>query len=103
MSINVPETSLAVLGAALATSSIKLLDLWLRQRRDANALADTAAKDIRADLRQELEGCRTRMASVQSELDQWKERYYRAQEHHVAQMAEIDALKLEVVRLRGDP
>lgn len=70
-----PEISqawLALLGALLGGSGLKVIEYWLNRSR----IRDDSATQMRTELREEIKGLREELRTVEDELDKWRGKYY---------------------------
>lgn len=70
-----PEISqawLALLGALLGGSGLKVIEYWLNRSR----VRDDSATQMRTELREEIKGLREELRTVEDELDKWRGKYY---------------------------
>jgi chromosome segregation ATPase len=70
-----PEISqawLALLGALLGGSGLKIIEYWLNRSK----VKEDAAAQMRTELREEIKGLREELRTVEDELDKWRGKYY---------------------------
>ena len=70
-----PEISqawLALLGALLGGSGLKIIEYWLNRSK----VRDDAAAQMRTELRDEIKALREELRTVEDELDKWRGKYY---------------------------
>lgn len=63
---------LALIGALLGGSGLKVIEHWLNRSKIKE---DTAAQ-MRTELRDEIKNLREELRSVEDELDKWRGKYY---------------------------
>jgi septal ring factor EnvC (AmiA/AmiB activator) len=66
------EALLALGGAVLGGSGLKVIEHWLNKSKDKIDVA----KDFRQELRTDLSETKKELDRVEEELDKWKEKYY---------------------------
>lgn len=69
---NSSEAYLAVIGAILGGSGLKVIEHFLNKSKDKSDVA----KDFRQELRQDLTDAKKELDRVEGELDTWKGKYY---------------------------
>jgi predicted nuclease with TOPRIM domain len=70
-----PEISqawLALLGAVIGGSGLKIVEYWLSRSK----VRDDAASQMRSELRDEIKVLREELRTVEDELDKWRGKYY---------------------------
>jgi len=69
---DISEAWLALIGAVLGGSGLKIIEYWLSRSK---VKEDTAAQ-MRTELRGEIKNLRDELRSVEDELDKWRGKYY---------------------------
>jgi predicted nucleic acid-binding Zn-ribbon protein len=72
---NLPDISegwLALFGALLGGSGLKILEAWLNRSK----VKEDSATELRNELRKEVRGLRDELRTVEDELDKWRGKYY---------------------------
>ena len=69
---NISEAWLALLGALLGGSGLKIIEYLLNRSK----VRDDAAAQIRSELREEVRSLREELRTVEDELDKWRGKYY---------------------------
>jgi len=86
----VPEISqawLALIGAVLGGSGLKIMESWLNKSK----VRDDAASAFRTELRDEVKNLRDELRKVETDLDNWRAKYYELMEQFLKVKAELDA------------
>lgn len=66
------DALLALAGAILGGSGLKVIEHWLNKSKDKSDMA----KDFRNELRTDLIDAKKELDRVEAELDSWKDKYY---------------------------
>lgn len=85
-----PEISqawLALIGAVLGGSGLKIMESWLNKSK----VRDDAASAFRTELRDEVKNLRDELRKVETDLDNWRAKYYELMEQFLKVKAELDA------------
>lgn len=72
---NLPDISegwLALIGALLGGSGLKIVEAWLNRSK----VKEDSATELRNELRAEVRGLRDELRTVEDELDKWRGKYY---------------------------
>lgn len=84
-----PEISqawLALIGAVLGGSGLKVIEYWLNKSRVEN----DAAATFRNELRDEVKTLRNELRQAETELDAWKAKYYELMDEFLKFRSNID-------------
>lgn len=84
------------LGAVLGGVLIKLIGY--KSRKEMLLHKETEA--IRLELRQDIAALQIALASINSDLDKWKEKYYELREENLELVTKCQALEDEIAELR---
>lgn len=97
-----PEISqawLALLGALLGGSGLKVIEYWLNRSR----VRDDSATQMRTELREEIKGLREELRTVEDELDKWRGKYYELMDEFMKAKSDLTlALRDVQNRANGD-
>lgn len=63
---------LALLGALLGGSGLKIVEYWLNRSK----IREDASSQMRTELRNDIKGLREELRAVEDELDKWRGKYY---------------------------
>lgn len=69
---NISEGWLALIGALLGGSGLKIVEAWLNRSK----VKEDSATELRNELRAEVRGLRDELRTVEDELDKWRGKYY---------------------------
>jgi len=69
---NISEGWLALIGALLGGSGLKIVEAWLNRSK----IKEDSATELRNELRTEVRGLRDELRTVEDELDKWRGKYY---------------------------
>ena len=82
---------IALIGTIFGGVGLKLVEMVMSR----GSSRDTTAAQIRTELRGDLTGIKTELATVQAELDEWKAKYYDLKEQIIALKSELERHKQE--------
>lgn len=68
----ISEAWLALIGALLGGSGLKIIEHWLNKAK----VKDDSATSFRKELRDEVTSLREELRKVEKELDEWRDKYY---------------------------
>lgn len=96
-----PEISqawLALLGALLGGSGLKVIEYWLNRSK----VREDAAAQMRTELRDEIKGLREELRTVEDELDKWRGKYYELMDEFMKAKGDLaEALRSVANRANG--
>lgn len=69
---DINQAWLALLGALLGGSGLKIVEYWLNRSK----VKEDAASQMRTELRNDIKGLREELRAVEDELDKWRGKYY---------------------------
>lgn len=69
---NINQAWLALIGALLGGSGLKVIEYWLNRSKNK----DEAAATFRNELRQDVTALREELHRTEQERDSWRDRYY---------------------------
>jgi len=90
-----PEISqawLALIGALLGGSGLKIIESWLNRSK----VKDDAATNFRNELRQEVTSLREELRKVEEDLERWRAKYYELMDNFLKVKLQLDAALLQV-------
>jgi predicted nuclease with TOPRIM domain len=76
-----PEISaswLALIGALLGGSGLKVIEYWLNKSK----VKDDSATSFRKELREEVTSLREELRKAEAELDAWRDKYYKLMDEY---------------------
>jgi predicted nucleic acid-binding Zn-ribbon protein len=88
--VDIPDISqgwLALLGAVLGGSGLKVIEAWLNRSKEK----DDAASQLRNELRGEIRSLRDELKNVEDELDKWRGKYYELLDEFVRAKGDLAA------------
>jgi hypothetical protein len=86
---NVHEGWLALAGAVLGGSGLKVIEFWLSRGKRH----DDEETIIRKELREEVKYLHQELKEVQEELDEWREKYYALREEFIGFRSKLKNLR----------
>lgn len=78
---------LALIGAILGGSGLKFIEHWLSRSK----AKDDSASKFRDELRTEVSSLRDELRTTETDLDNWKQKYYTLVEDAMKVRSELDA------------
>lgn len=73
---NIPQAWLALIGALAGGTGLKLVEFILTRESET----DKQLRDMRNEIRADLESCKAETVRLRTEADKWRERYYELME-----------------------
>lgn len=92
----ISQAWLALIGALLGGSGLKVIEHWLNKSK----VKDDSATSFRKELREEVTSLREELRKAEKELDEWRDKYYALVDEYsrFKQQAFADGLNREQVR-----
>lgn len=84
---DINQAWLALLGALLGGSGLKIVEYWLNRSK----IKEDAASQMRTELRNDIKGLREELRVVEDELDKWRGKYYELMDEFMRAKADLAA------------
>ena len=77
---------IALIGTVLGGVGLKFVEHWLSRSK----VRDDTASQLRAELRTEIQGLKTELNNVESDLDKWRSKYYELMDNFIKVKSELE-------------
>ncbi|AST15419.1 hypothetical protein SEA_SAMISTI12_233 [Streptomyces phage Samisti12] len=77
---------IALIGTVLGGVGLKFVEHWLSRSK----VRDDTASQLRNELRTEIQGLKTELNNVESDLDKWRGKYYELMDNFIKVKSELE-------------
>jgi Tfp pilus assembly major pilin PilA len=77
---------IALIGTVLGGVGLKFVEHWLSRSK----VRDDTASQLRTELRTEIQGLKTELNNVESDLDKWRGKYYELMDNFIKVKSELE-------------
>jgi Tfp pilus assembly major pilin PilA len=77
---------IALIGTVLGGVGLKFVEHWLSRSK----VRDDTASQLRSELRTEIQGLKTELNNVESDLDKWRGKYYELMDNFIKVKSELE-------------
>lgn len=77
---------IALIGTVLGGVGLKFVEHWLSRSK----VRDDTAAQLRNELRTEIQGLKTELNNVESDLDKWRGKYYELMDNFIKVKSELE-------------
>lgn len=77
---------IALIGTILGGVGLKFVEHWLSRSK----VRDDTAAQLRTELRTEIQGLKTELNNVESDLDKWRGKYYELMDNFIKVKSELE-------------
>jgi hypothetical protein len=77
---------IALIGTILGGAGLKFIEHWLSRSK----VRDDTASQLRTELRTEIQGLKTELNNVESDLDKWRGKYYELMDNFIRVKSELE-------------
>lgn len=77
---------IALIGTVLGGVGLKFVEHWLSRSK----VRDDTASQLRNELRTEIQGLKTELNNVESDLDKWRGKYYELMDNFIRVKSELE-------------
>ncbi|ASR76616.1 hypothetical protein SEA_TRIBUTE_225 [Streptomyces phage Tribute] len=77
---------IALIGTVLGGVGLKFVEHWLSRSK----VRDDTAAQLRTELRTEIQGLKTELNNVESDLDKWRGKYYELMDNFIKVKSELE-------------
>lgn len=90
---------IALIGTILGGVGLKFVEHWLSRSK----VRDDTASQLRAELRTEIQGLKTELNNVESDLDKWRGKYYELMDNFIKVKSELETAMRQLQNNNNQP
>lgn len=90
---------IALIGTILGGVGLKFVEHWLSRSK----VRDDTASQLRTELRTEIQGLKTELNNVESDLDKWRGKYYELMDNFIKVKSELETAMRQLQQSNNQP
>lgn len=90
---------IALIGTVLGGVGLKFVEHWLSRSK----VRDDTASQLRNELRTEIQGLKTELNNVESDLDKWRGKYYELMDNFIKVKSELETAMRQLQQNNNQP
>lgn len=90
---------IALIGTILGGVGLKFVEHWLSRSK----VRDDTAAQLRTELRTEIQGLKTELNNVESDLDKWRGKYYELMDNFIKVKSELETAMRQLQQSNNQP
>lgn len=90
---------IALIGTLLGGVGLKFVEHWLSRSK----VRDDTAAQLRNELRTEIQGLKTELNNVESDLDKWRGKYYELMDNFIKVKSELETAMRQLQQNNNQP